>query len=105
MQDSQRARVIEAYTSFLSTPLDAVLERHRRRDPGADAIALFHEVAASVPAYRAFLRDHGVDPTSIRALADFEALPITTKQSYILRHPLPDLCREASLSACDMVAA
>src|SRR4029078_12455691 len=73
-------------------------------DPQAEALALFHTVVASVPAYRRFLAEHGVDPRAVRAFADFEALPVATKQGYVLRHPLPDLCRRGALEGCDMVA-
>lgn len=104
MQEQKRTQVTEALAAFLTTPLETVLERHQELDPRAEAIALFHEVVASVPAYRRFLAEHGVDPSAVRAFADFEALPVATKQSYILRHPLADLCRQGELSGCDMIA-
>jgi len=104
MQESKRTRVLSAFSAFLSTPLEAVLSRHLRQDPRGEALALFHEVAASVPAYRRFLDEHGIDPVSVRTFTDFEALPPTTKQGYILRHPLADLCRGGELESCDMVA-
>ncbi len=104
MQEHKRPQVMEALSAFLSTPLEAVLTRHLGQDPRDAAIALFQRVAASVPAYRRFLDEHGIDPAQVRCFADFEALPPTTKQGYILRHPLADLCRAGDLSACDMVA-
>jgi phenylacetate-CoA ligase len=61
-------------------------------------------VAASVPAYRAFLRDHGVDPAEVRTFADFARLPLLTKENYQRRYPLPQLCREGRLDGCDMIA-
>src|SRR4051812_29926064 len=97
MQERQRTRVTEALDSFFSTPVEAVLSRHHTRDPRAEALALFHRVVASVPAYRRFLAEHGVAPAEVRTFADFEALPVATKQNYILRHPLEDLCREGRL--------
>lgn len=96
--------VLAALDAFLSTPLDAALSRHREVDPAAGALALFHEVAATVPAYRRFLDEHGVDPAAVRTPADFAALPVITKQNYILRHPVADLCRGGRVEACDMVA-
>src|SRR5262245_17110393 len=104
MQEHKRTQVMGAINAFLSTPLDAVLGRHLRHDPRDEALALFHRVAASVPAYRRFLAEHGTDPAAVRSFADFEALPPTTKQGYILRHPLADLCRAGELESCDMVA-
>jgi phenylacetate-CoA ligase len=104
MQEQQRAQVTESLRSFFTTPLDAVLARHTQRDPREEAIALFHRVVASVPAYRRFLAEHGIEPSAVRTFADFEALPVATKQNYILRHPIADLCREGRLEACDMIA-
>jgi phenylacetate-CoA ligase len=73
-------------------------------DPRERVVELFHQVAASVPAYRAFLREHGVDPGAVRTFADFERLPLTTKENYHRRYPLPDLCRQGRLDGCDVVA-
>ncbi|WP_245966562.1 phenylacetate--CoA ligase family protein [Sphaerisporangium album] len=73
--------------------------------PGAEtALALFHDVAATVPAYGSFLRDHGVDPAAVRTVEDFARLPLLDKESYHRRYPLPQLCRHGRLDACDMVA-
>jgi phenylacetate-CoA ligase len=104
MRKEQRRRVTEALDAFFTTPLGDVLERHFHHDPREEAVRLFHAVAASVPAYRAFLAEHDVDPASVRAYADFEELPVVTKQNYLLRHPLPDLCRDGRLDECDMIA-
>ncbi|MEW9552702.1 phenylacetate--CoA ligase family protein [Nonomuraea sp. NPDC050783] len=58
-----------------------------------DPVELFRQVAATVPAYGAFLAEHGIDPARVRTLQDFQRLPMTTKDGYIRRHPLPALCR------------
>jgi phenylacetate-CoA ligase len=73
-------------------------------EPVDHAIALFHRVAADVPAYRAFLAEHGVDPAGVRTREDFERLPLVTKANYTQRHPLPDLCRGGTLASVDTVA-
>ena len=80
------------------------MDSDRLQDPPTRVIELFHQVAASVPAYRAFLREHGVDPGEVRTFADFERLPLLTKENYHRRYPLPDLCRQGRLSSCDMIA-
>jgi phenylacetate-CoA ligase len=67
-----------------------------------EIVALFHRVVASVPAYRDFLRTHGVDPAEVRTLEDFHGLPLLTKENYHRRYPLPDLCRDGKLG--DMIA-
>lgn len=104
LRESQSLRAIEALRTFCETPLDAVLGGHLERDPAAAALELFHDAAASVPAYAAFLAEQGVDPPSIRAPGDFRTLPQINKKSYLQRHPLPALCRGGRLEDCDMVA-
>lgn len=69
-----------------------------------DPLGLFRRVAATVPAYRAFLAEHGIDPASVRTQQDFQQLPLVDKESYLRRHPLPDLCRDGRLDACDLIA-
>jgi phenylacetate-CoA ligase len=69
-----------------------------------EVLALFHDAAANVPAYRDFLRANDIDPGSVRDMADFVRLPMLTKDNYQLRYPLPQLCRDGRLDACDMVA-
>ena len=58
------------------------------------ALALVRTVAATVPAYRAFLDERGVDPERVRTFDDFRALPLLTKDNYLRRYPLQQLCRE-----------
>lgn len=65
---------------------------------------LFHRTAESVPAYRDFLRHHGVDPVGVRDLGDFGRLPTMTKENYHSRYPLARRCRDGRLDAGDMIA-
>jgi phenylacetate-coenzyme A ligase PaaK-like adenylate-forming protein len=104
MREEQSRRALTALQAFLTTPLETVLSRHTESEPGLAALALFHSVAATVPAYRAFLAEQGVDPASIQNRADFHSLPPVTKQNYLTRHPLADLCRGGQLETCDMIA-
>jgi phenylacetate-CoA ligase len=99
---SRRAR--GALAEFHATSLDALLGEHRRVDPFEDALALFQDVAASVPAYAAFLAEHGVEWTRVTSRAEFQRLPTPTKESYYRRHPLPALCRGGRLEDSDFVA-
>jgi phenylacetate-CoA ligase len=65
---------------------------------------LFQRTAATVPAYRKFLEEHGITPESVRTFADFQRLPLAEKANYHQRHPLPELCRDGTLTGCDMIA-
>jgi phenylacetate-CoA ligase len=73
-------------------------------DPDGAPLDLFHAVVGTVPAYRQFLAEHGVDASAIRTSADFRRLPVMTKQNYVTRYPLPDRCRDGRLDSCDMIA-
>ncbi len=65
---------------------------------------LFARTAATVPAYRQFLREHGIDPAAITSAEQFRRLPFTDKDSYVRRYPLSELCRDGRLEGCDMIA-
>ena len=68
---------LDALTSFLSTTLDARLSRHRQEDPALAALELARSMAADVPAYGAFLAEHGVEPPE--TVEAFRRLPLLTK--------------------------
>jgi hypothetical protein len=88
-----------------ATSMDARDEAVSIMDRGAEAaLALFHDVAATVPAYQSFLREKGVDPSGVRTIGDFERVPLLAKETYQRRYTLPELCRGGRLDACDMVA-
>jgi phenylacetate-CoA ligase len=93
MDVTRPAQVISAYESFFAAV---------PREP--DVVGLFQSVAASVPAYQRFLGVHGIDPTSVRTVEDFQRLPLTTKDNYQRVYSLPDLCRDGRLDGCDMIA-
>jgi phenylacetate-CoA ligase len=87
---------------------DQVLSAYRDffegRRPELNPVGFFHGVVESVPAYREFLTEAGVDPAAVRGVDDFHRLPMTTKDTYHRRYPLPRLCRGGRLEDCDMVA-
>ncbi len=48
----------------------------------------FHFAANNVPAYRDFLKIHGINSKKIKSLGDFQLVPFTTKANYLKRYPL-----------------
>jgi len=104
MLSDRTARVRAAYASFVDTSLTQHLEARARLDPVEEAIALFQRTAKSVPAYAAFLREHGVDPAAVRDLESFRRLPLTTRKGYLERFPLAERCRDGEIAGCDMMA-
>jgi phenylacetate-CoA ligase len=101
---ARAARTLAAVQRFVETDLDQLLDERAGADPMPALLDLFHRAAAGVPAYAAFLRERGIDPASVRSADDWRRLPLMTKADYVRCHPLPDLCRDGDLSACDMVA-
>jgi phenylacetate-CoA ligase len=100
MDGSRGRRVGAGLAEFCSRPPVTV------RGPGEREwlLELFHQVAGSVPAYRDFLRQHGVEPADVRTFADFRRLPLMTKENYHGRYPLAQRCRDGRLTSCDMIA-
>jgi len=96
-----RAEAVQRLQQFLNTPLDSLL---RQDDPLQTALHVCSRTARATPAYRAFLAEHDLAPEGIVSIDDFLSLPPLTKQNYLLRHPLPDLCRNGRLEECDMIA-
>jgi phenylacetate-CoA ligase len=93
-----------ALEQFLTAGLDQVLARPAPAEPEQGALALFESVVATVPAYRTFLAEHGIDPAAVRTIGDFRTVPLLTKDNYLRRHPLDQLCRGGTLVGCDMIA-
>jgi phenylacetate-CoA ligase len=102
--ESQRQRAKQAFTDFLETPLENLLQQHLNTNSCAAILGLFQDVAASVPAYKAFLAEHGINPASIQTFEDFQKLPLLTKENYLQRHSLAQLCRHGQLESCDTIA-
>ena len=99
---SERAR--SSLAAFHGRELDQALGEGTPDAAAARALDLFHDVSRSVPAYRTFLKEHGVDPEDVRTAADFSRLPTTSKKSYHAPNRLADLCRGGELETCDFVA-
>ena len=99
------SRAILGLEDFISTPLTDKLKQHLNIDSQEIALRLFQDVAASVPAYQAFLAERDINPQNIQTLADFQNLPKINKENYISRYSLPQLCNNGKVGSCDMIAA
>ncbi len=104
MKKEQSQRAVTAFQDFLNTPLDLRLNRYQNDSAQTAVLSLFRDVAAQVPAYKAFLTAQNIDPASIQTFEDFQTLPLITKENYLQRHPLAELCRGGQLETCDMIA-
>lgn len=68
------------------------------------ALQIFQEAATRVPAYRDFLAQYSIEPHRIKTIADFQSLPFTSKENYILRYPLAARCLDGKITEADTVA-
>lgn len=71
----------------------------------AMALKLFQFASTTVPAYQAFLRNHGINPKRIRTIADFKTLPVTDKNSYLRAFPYEDLFPHRDIAVSTTIAA
>jgi phenylacetate-CoA ligase len=70
------------------------LEPVLRRTGSWRAWLAFEEAREHVPAYRAFLEEHGGGDVVLHGLRpDFSAIPITDKENYVKRWSVEDRCR------------
>lgn len=67
------------------------------------ALKLYKEMEARVPAYSHLLREHGIRRGKIKNQNDFSHAPIISKDSYLRKSTLPDLCWDGKLTAAQMV--
>ncbi|PSB28444.1 phenylacetate--CoA ligase [Stenomitos frigidus ULC18] len=104
MHHDRSQQMLEALQAFLTTPLETTLQQHSQADWEQSVLDLCHQTIATVPAYRSFLHAQGVVPDSIRTIADFQQLPLTTKDNYLRHYSLTELCRRGQLEHCDMLA-
>lgn len=95
MDLGRQTRVRQAFDTFFGTP---------QPPSGNHVLELFHRTAQTVPAYRKFLREHGIEPDTVVTMADFRKLPLVDKAGYHRRYPLPELCRGGTFGGLDMIA-
>ena len=95
---------MDNYIRFLNKSADESLARIKSAQDGywqelsrRMALDLFQQCAARVPAYKDFIRSHGIDPAAIRSVEDFSRLPVTDKENYINQYPLDQLCWDGTL--------
>lgn len=102
--NQQQSPVLTALQTFLDTPLHQQLDRSDLTEAETRVVSLFHNVAATVPAYQLFLKEQGITPEVIEDFTAFQTLPLTTKANYLKQHALAQLCRNGTLETCDFIA-
>jgi phenylacetate-CoA ligase len=61
-------------------------------------LKLFHAMARSVPAYKQFLKYHDIKTEKIKKPEDLQSIPLTDKNNYLRKYPLPELCWNGKLA-------
>lgn len=62
------------------------------------ALALFHQMATRVPAYKDFLKAHKFSPSSVHGHEDFQKIPPINKDNYLRKYPKEMLCWDGEFS-------
>ncbi len=104
MSENQSQKAITAWQEFLTTPLANILEDHINVNREENVLKLFHLVAATVPAYQAFLQENGINTDDIKTFADFQKIPVITKENYLRCYALTQLCRHGKIESCDIIS-
>jgi phenylacetate-CoA ligase len=99
-----KTNTMQAIEQFMSTPVEERLTRDRQSSAPGRVLELFRRTVQEVPAYRDFLAAQSADPAAVKTFADFQRLPLLTKQNYINAYPLPARCSGGSLVGCEMTA-
>ncbi len=68
------------------------------------ALALFHDMAKHVPAYKHFLKKNSVNPAHIRTINDFVEVPETNKKNYTSKYSLKDRSFNGDMSTHKVLA-
>src|SRR3989344_2401849 len=68
-------------------------------------LALFHDAARRVPAYKDFLRKNRVKPAKVRTLKDFELVPPVDKNNYLRAYPFEKLLWDGSAARHQVLTA
>ena len=104
MNPNHSKKLQASLRNFIQTPLKRKLQQFQQQDPQQAVVELFKSASDSVPAYRAFLAEHGIEPETVENFNQFVALPFTSKKNYIQRYPIDKLCYQGTLASCDFVA-
>jgi phenylacetate-CoA ligase len=83
---------------WLEAQLKLRPEAEWRRLGKRRALALFHNMAERVPAYKDFLKKHKVDHRKIVSAKDFAQLPAVDKDNYLRAYPREALCWDGEFS-------
>lgn len=65
-------------------------------------VAIYNEAVKRVPAYRKFLMEKTGTIPEVNSPQDFAKVPLMDKASYILQHPLEDLCLDGDTSCAHL---
>lgn len=68
------------------------------------ALKTFHDAAKRVPAYKDFLKKNGVNPASVKSFADFQKLPMVTKDNYLRQYSMRQLMWEGDEFNGDIIS-
>ena len=100
----QAYRTLSGSQHFFENPLADLLKTAIATDANDTVLQFYKQVAGRVPAYKNFLEQQGINPPAIETFADFQQLPLLTKENYCQAFPLAQRCWLGRLETCDLLA-
>jgi phenylacetate-CoA ligase len=68
------------------------------------ALQLFQAAAKRVPAYKKFLAEHHIRPSSIKTADDLARVPFVDKENYLRKYPLHELAWDGEIGQASMIS-
>ncbi len=66
---------------------------------------LFRKMAKQVPAYRQFLKDAGIEASTVRSIGDIEKIPSVSKKNYLRKYAYPDFFWNGTLETSHILTS
>ncbi|MFA5070529.1 MAG: hypothetical protein WC528_04590 [Patescibacteria group bacterium] len=70
-----------------------------------NVLRVFQVASQTVPAYKDFLKKNNIDSDKVRSLSDFQQLPLTDKENYLMKYPLNKLCINGDISKAGVISS
>lgn len=80
-------------------------EQYWLRRGQVQVLKLFHQMAEQVPAYKDFLKRQGIRHQTVKVIDDFTKVPPLSKDNYLRKYPLPQLCWQGKFNSRHWVVA
>jgi phenylacetate-CoA ligase len=106
MRNKNNFTLLKAWLKDTSFFADSIVsdENLLQKEGQKKALALFHNAANNVPAYKDFLTQQKIVHTNIKTIKDFANVPETTKENYIERYNMRSRCWNGTTTSMNIIS-